>query len=424
MNPKSLYKNLPSAPGVYLMKNKGGEIIYVGKAGNLKRRVSSYFLRPHDRRIETLVSEIAAIEHQETDSALEALILEARLIKQYEPKYNIKDKDDKSFLYVEITRDEFPRVLLARGGKKGVSDARGGRYPRFGPFVSASSIRAALSIIRKIFPWSDHPSPVGYGVASHPTNLLGFNPNRLGRPCFNYQIGLCPGTCVGAITKKDYAKIIARLKLFFRGEKKKIIRDLEKEMRERSAAEEFEKSEMLKRKIFALQHIQDIALIGENETTSSRDNAFDAAEDTRIEGYDISNISGAAAVGAMVVFVNNKPVKSEYRLFNIKTIVKPNDTGMMKEVLERRLRNTWPLPHLILVDGGVGQITVARGACRKAGARIPIVGLAKGKSRKDNRFIGVVPDFTDEITLLRVRDEAHRFSRAHHTRLRSRNFWG
>lgn len=407
----NFYKNLPASPGVYSMKNAAGEIIYVGKAGNLKRRVSSYFLRPNNARIEALVSEIAAIGHRETDSALEALILEARLIKEYEPKYNIKEKDDKSFLFVEITRDPFPRVMLARG-------AASPEETRFGPFVSASSIRAALKIMRRIFPWSDHPMPTGYGKA----NLLKSDFNKLGKPCFNYQIGLCPGVCIGVITKKEYAKNIAHLKLFFKGQKKKIMRALEKEMRAASKAEEFEKAEMIKRKIFALQHIQDTALMSENEIASAQNESFGIAHHKRIEGYDISNISGTAAVGAMVVFVNNKPQKSEYRLFNIRTIFKPNDTGMMKEMLDRRLKNIWPLPHLVLVDGGRGQIAAARRALDKVGAHIPIVGLAKGENRKSNRFIGVTPHFTDKKTLMEVRDEAHRFSHAHHTRIRSRRF--
>lgn len=401
----NFYQNLPASPGVYSMKNAAGEIIYVGKAGNLKRRVSSYFLRPNNARIEALVSEIAAIGHRETDSALEALILEARLIKEYEPKYNIKEKDDKSFLYVEITRDPFPRALLVRG-------ASGQKETRFGPFVSASSIRAALKIIRRIFPWSDHPTPTGSGRA----HLLKSDFNRWGKPCFNYQIGLCPGVCMGVITKKEYAKNIAHLKLFFKGQKKKIIRALEKEMRAASSAEEFEKAERVKRKIVALQHIQDTALMSENEMATARE------EVKRIEGYDISNISGTAAVGAMVVFVNNKPQKSEYRLFNIRTICKPNDTGMMQEVLDRRLKNIWPLPHLVLVDGGRGQIAAARRALDKAGMHIPIVGLAKGENRKNNRLIGVTPNFTDKKTLMAIRDEAHRFSHAHHMRIRSRRF--
>src|SRR3989344_3852452 len=148
-----LYKKFPDSPGVYLMKNAHAEVIYVGKAGNLKRRVSSYFQKAHDWKTEKLVSEIKKIDYKKTDSALEALILEAKLIKKYQPKFNVRDKDDKSFLYVEITDDKFPRVVLTRG-KELQKDFKGTRY---GPFISTSSIREGLRIIRKIFPYSLHP---------------------------------------------------------------------------------------------------------------------------------------------------------------------------------------------------------------------------------------------------------------------------
>ena len=149
MGKDNLYKNLPKSPGVYIMKNIKGEILYIGKAGNLRRRVSSYFLRIHDARIEKLVSDIRKIEYKKTDTALEALILEAALIKKHKPPFNIREKDGTSFLYVEITDETFPRVLLVRG-----KSSAGGL--RFGPFTSAGSIREALRILRRIFPWSIH----------------------------------------------------------------------------------------------------------------------------------------------------------------------------------------------------------------------------------------------------------------------------
>ena len=198
------YKKLPDSPGVYLMKGKKGKLLYIGKAGNLRRRVSSYFLRPHDARISQMVSDIKTIDFLETDNALEALILEAKLIKDKKPPYNIKDKDDKSFLFIEITDEEFPRVLLVRG--KSLSAGK-----RYGPFTSASSAREAIRILRKIFPWSTHPeSKIG----------------SYKKPCFEYEIGLCPGTCVGAISKKDYMKNIKGLKMFLSGQKNKLINSL------------------------------------------------------------------------------------------------------------------------------------------------------------------------------------------------------
>jgi excinuclease ABC subunit C len=175
-----LYKNLPDTPGVYLMRDRNGILLYVGKAGNLRRRVSSYFLRPHDRRIEQLVSHIATIDTESTDTAIEALIREAELIKEHEPPFNIKDKDNKSFLYVEISKEPFARIVLARGRDIGKESYRVAK--RYGPFTSASNLRDAMKVIRRIFPFSTHP-PEMVGTCK--------------RPCFDAEIGLCPGTCVG-----------------------------------------------------------------------------------------------------------------------------------------------------------------------------------------------------------------------------------
>ncbi len=421
---KSLYEGLPEAPGVYIMKSARGAILYVGKASNLRRRVSSYFTRPHDSRIESLVAEIASIGHEDTDTAIEALILESALIKRHMPPYNVREKDDKSFLYVVFTKDTFPRVLLVRG-----KDRAGDEKDIYGPFVAASSARAALRIMRRIFPFSDH---IQRKSGSKPFDAA------QGKPCFNCQIGLCPGTCVKAISRADYAKNIRNLKLFFRGEKKKIIRSLEADMKRYGKALQFEKAEAAKRKIFALQHIQDTALIGENAVEG-------AGDAMRIEGYDVSNISGTNPVGAMVVFSGTKPDKKEYRLFNIKGIMGPDDTGMMREMLERRLDNSpshpknsekdgvegddrigcggrWPLPQMILVDGGQGQANVAEAVLMARGISIPVVGIAKGADRKGNRFVGKIPEGVAEKTLIAVRDEAHRFSRAGHIRRRGKAF--
>lgn len=391
------YNSLPETPGVYIMKNKAREIIYVGKAVNLHRRVASYFMNSHDSRIEALVNEIDKIDYESTDSALEALILESKLIKKYEPKYNIKDKDGKSFLYVLITKEKFPRVMLVRGSEK----TNKGTY--FGPFTSASSIRKGLAIIRKIFPWADH------GMPKNPQSS---------KPCFNYQIGLCPGTCISAISNLDYAKNISNIKLFLEGKKKRIIGNLAREMKEESKAMEFEKAAYLRGKIFSLQHIHDTALIEENKIAR-----IGEYTPNRIEGYDVSNISGTSAVGAMVVFIDGIPKESEYRLFKIRTLEGPNDTGMIHEIIERRFKNNWPLSDLILIDGGVGQVNSARKAMQNLGFSVPVVGIAKGKDRKGNRFVGMVPEFTEKKILIAVRDEAHRFSRNYHIKTRSKNLW-
>ncbi len=378
------------------MKDAAGKILYIGKAVNVRRRVSSYFTRPHDARIEGLVREIKTIDFKKTDTGIEALILESELIKKHQPPFNIKEKDDKSFLYVEMTGERFPRIFLARG-----KDKPNGK--RYGPFTSASSIREALRIIRKIFPYATHPEPK--------------KPQT--RACFDYQIGLCPGTCIGAISRKDYLKNIKNIELFFGGKKERIIKNLEREMKTASKALDFERAGELKRQLFALQHIQDVAVISDDKIQNPNDKF---KKTTRIEGYDISNISGASAVGSMVVFTNNEPDKKEYRKFKIKTVFQPNDFGMLQEVLERRLKNNWPLPDLFLIDGGRGQVSAVRGILGKAGIKIPVIGIVKGPERKRNDIIGKIPSFTDLQTLIKVRDEAHRFAITYHKKVRSREF--
>lgn len=387
------YSRLPESPGVYIMKDGHSRILYIGKAGSLKRRVSSYFLRPHDHKTQKLVSEIKSIDYKKTDTALEALILEAKLIKKYEPPYNVREKDDKSFLFVEITEDKFPRVLLVRGK----TEAKG---ERFGPFTSASSIRQALRILRKIFPFNIHPA-----------DRIGKFP----RGCFDYEIGLCPGTCINAISRSDYLKNIRHIKLFFRGKKEKLLKTLKSEMRSASKKLEFEKAEKLRRQIFALQHIQDIAFITEPAHLEMPQLSI------RMEGYDISNISGTSAVGAMVVFMGGRPAKNEYRRFKVRTVAQSDDVGMLREVLARRFNNSWPLPDLILVDGGKPQVNVTYAVLDDFGLRIPVVGIAKGPKRKKNEFIGRIPFSASKKDLIRLRNEAHRFAISYHKKLRTKN---
>jgi len=403
---KKFLEKLPDSPGVYIMK-ASGRVLYVGKAGNLRRRIKSYFLRPHDVRIERLIAEAQNIDFEKTDTAIEALLREAELIKKLMPPYNVREKDDKSFLCVEITKEEFPRVLLVRG--KAPQEGR-----RYGPFTSATSVREVLRILRKIFPWSTHdPKKIG----------------KFARPCFDYEIGLCPGTCTGLADKKEYRRDIKNIRLIFEGKRRKIISSLEKEMRLAATSLRFEEATKIRRQIFALKHIRDAALIKEDEL------AAEGTQAMRIEGYDISNISGTSAVGSMVVFINGEPQKRDYRKFKIKTVIGQNlaraaggDTGMLKEILTRRFarfgkesEKSWPLPDLILIDGGVGQVNAAQEVLAEAGLKVPIIGMAKGPKRKKTEIIGSIPRGFDLRTLVRVRDEAHRFAVSYHKNLRSRN---
>jgi excinuclease ABC subunit C len=437
-------KKLPKSPGVYLMKNAEGEIIYVGKAASLRNRVASYFNRPHDFRIEKMVGEISDIDFRKTSTVIEALILEANLIKKYQPRYNVKEKDDKSFLYVAFSEETYARLMLLRGQeieKNQKSKIKNQKYISkikkiFGPYTSAASIRAALDILRKIFPFRDCPT----------------FPKR---PCLQYHLKRCGAPCVGLVGKTDYRKNIKNLILFFEGKKEKIIKNLKKEMAMASGQENFEKAARLRNQIFFLEHIQDVAIL----TANSEQLAINIKEKGinifgRIEGYDISNISGTSATGSMVVFENGKPNKNEYRKFKIKTISTSNDVAMLREVLSRRLRRIksheseirklknhnscfiihnskiWPLPDVILIDGGWGQINAVQEILAEHKIRIPIVGIAKGFDRKQDRLIydknnlelGRVAEEYKNI-LLQARDEAHRFAQNYHKFLRKKKFF-
>ncbi len=391
---QKFYKNLPDTPGVYLMRGKKNKLLYVGKAANLRRRVSSYFLRPQETRLEKLVVEIRKVEYRETVSALEALVLESQLIKKYQPPFNIKEKDNRSFLFVEITKEKFPRVRLVRGTELVAGE-------RFGPFVSAASIREALRLLRRIFPWHTHP-PETLGKAK--------------RPCLDAQIGLCPGICAGAIARPEYLKTIRHLKMVLGGKTSTLKKSLIQEMKLAAKTKKFELAGKFRRQLFALEHLQDSALIREEREGDT--SGF------RIEGYDISNISGESAVGSLVVFVGGEAKKSEYKKFRIKTVQGANDFAMLQEVLRRRLNHPeWPRPDLILVDGGVGQVSAVKEVFREKKINIPLVGLAKGSERKRNDLIGTLPKGVKLEVLIRVRDEAHRFAVAYHQKVRSRKMF-
>ena len=401
----NMHKTLPESSGVYLMKDSRGKILYIGKAANLRRRVSSYFLRPHDARIEKMVSLVARVDYKKTDSALEALILEAKLIKENKPPFNIREKDDKSFLYIEITDEKFPRVLLVRGK----SQKTPGGARRYGPFVSGGNIREALRILRRIFPFGIH--------LPQKQVLWGTSPFKKLRPCFEYELGLCPGTCVGAISERDYKSSLKNLVRFLNGEKKVVIGDLQKRMKTLSRNLEFEKAAKARSQIFALKHIQDTALISDDLKYVT----YNLKPKFRIEGYDISNISGIFATGSMVVFTDERPDRNQYRKFKISAVSGPNDTAMLKEVLSRRLRHReWPLPNLMLVDGGKAQVNAARAALDENGVSIPVLGIAKGPKRKKNEFIGRIPRWVSERVLIRIRNEAHRFAIKYHKKIRDR----
>lgn len=403
---------LPDSPGVYLMKDENGKIIYVGKATSLKRRVSSYFQRPHDARIQQMVSEIRSIDYIQKPTAIEALILEANLIKFHWPPFNIREKDNKSFLYLVVTNEDFPKPKLIRGTD--LEDDASKKYKAvFGPYTSGRSLRAALEIVRKIIPWST------------------CTPGQK-RACFYYHLKQCPGVCIGAVTKAEYAKVVKDFIRFFEGKVEDVLKSYKKQMQKLATEKKFEEAAALRDRIFALEHINDIAVMkreeddyeGKEVPAGLPVNIFG-----RIEGYDISHVSGTSMVSSMVVFENGAPAKSEYRKFHIRHGQGNNDVLSMQETLARRFRNSWKKPDLILIDGGLPQVNAARDIVhRQLKLHIPVIGIAKGpdRDRDDLVFHEKDPDvirlYSQYLPLLaRVRDEAHRFAITFHRKTRSRN---
>ncbi len=326
------------------------------------------------------------LKFQKTDTLLEAIILEANLIRKYWPKYNVKEKDNRSFLYIVITNDEFPRLLTIRARElEKYSVTEKSAKAVFGPYQSYHLLRSTLEIIRKIFPYTT------------------CKPGAT-RACFHYQIGLCPGVCIGQADKKEYAELIRNLILFFRGDKKRLLARLKKQNPEA---------------IRSLQHVSDVSLLSGSDNFMKQGGQFAVG---RIEGYDISHLSGKEAVGSMVVFENGEKDTSQYRLFKIKGEAR-DDLGMLREVLERRMAHKeWPMPDVFFIDGGLLQVKTARDTIARHQIFVPVVGLNKsGKhaasAAGEDKLVALNAKKTGKELLLgskklfqEVRNEAHRFA--------------
>jgi len=412
---------LPEDPGVYLFLNKKNQIIYVGKAKNLKKRVSSYFTQKDlGTKTTLLVSQIKSIKYVPVNSEIESLLLEANYIKKYTPKFNIKLTDGKSYPLIEIAiKDKCPKVLTARKieNKKSIY---------FGPYPNIKEMKMVLKLIRRIFPYES--------VRNHPKKV-----------CLYHHINLCP--CCEVFGDGEYKKNIKRIIKFLKGQTKNVISDLEKERNIESKKENYEEAEIIQQKIDAIKLITSPVYkpweyeLNPNLKSDIRISELDALEKaledngakteklTRIECFDISNIHGNQVTGSMVVFINGDPEKSEYKRFKVKSEVKgkPNDVQAMEEILKRRLRHDdWHNPNLIIVDGGKGQVSSATKALSESKKEIPVIGLAKRKETiitTDFREINLPKTNPGFYLLLRIRDEAHRFAVTYHRKLRSKEMF-
>lgn len=421
-------KKLPHKPGIYIYKDGGGEVLYVGKAIDLYHRVSSYFNghTTNSFKTEKLVENIKSVETIIVESEIEALVLEANLIKKFLPPYNIKLTDDKDYLYIKVTKDQYPQVVTAR--KKELKDA----FKYFGPFPSAGTVRQTLKKLRRIFPWCSNPPR--YDVETDTFYLK--------RPCFYYHLNLCPGACAGKITPSEYKKIINQLCKFLDGRGGELLEDLTREMMENSKALDFEKAQRIKKTIDGLSYLTqsnraEVYLENPNFLEQESLRAMEQLQKDlklselpeRIEGYDISNIQGHQSTGSMVVLTNGEIDKSQYRKFKIKITGKPNDYGMHAEMMRRRLNHIeeWPLPQLFIIDGGRGQVRASQEELLKRGINVPIYGLAKRMEwlYPPEGEVVKLPKRSLSLRLLqKLRDESHRFAITYHRKLRARNFLG
>lgn len=423
----SLPQSIPISPGVYFFL-QGKTPIYVGKAAHLKKRLSSYFRKNVAAKIVQLRNEATEIKWIQTDSEIKAFIKEAELIKKYLPKFNILLRDDKNYFYVGITKQEFPKVFLTH------QLDRAPKNIYIGPFTSGSALKLTLKLLRRVFPYCTCKSP-------HK------------RPCVNAQIGRCPGYCCLKIVPEEsrdaswrYAKNIKGLSACLSGGTRRVALLLKARMKDAAKRKAFEEAAVLRDQIAGLENIFKHKLILAKDKTLRAQNKFAgrwikiektiqalfhfSSPISRVEGYDISNISGTEAAGSLVVFVNGLPAKSEYRKFRVKTVHQISDVAMHKEVLRRRLAHAqWPLPEVILIDGGKPQLNAALQVFRGAHLqkRVCIAGLAK---RDEELYIegrnlpvrlATLPPDT-MFFFQRVRDESHRFAKAYHHKLREKAF--
>jgi len=399
-------KKLPDQPGVYFFLGKRKEILYIGRATSLRNRVSSYFSSDiREKRsplIEKMVVEAKTVECTETDSVLEAMIMETNLIRTHKPHYNTISKDDKSYNHLIITKEEYPRVLVVRGKDLTEKYTDNEIKYHFGPFPSGQLFKEALQIIRRLFKFYDTKKPIG----EEKSKVV------RGQIDFNRQIGLYPSNA----SKKDYNKTIRQIRLFFEGKKDVLIKELRVEMSAHAKGEKFEEAEIVKRKIFALEHIQDIALL-KDESRTYRDDRT-----ARIEAYDVAHLGGTDMVGVMTVVEGGEARKSEYRKFKINTQDKANDTGALKEILERRFNHPeWPTPSIVVVDGSTAQKNVAEKILKAHNLVLPVVAVVKDDRHRPVRILAnrqLREQYESAILLANA--EAHRFSINFHREKRTK----
>ncbi len=429
--PREKVRRFPTSPGVYLMKDAEARVIYVGKAVNLRNRASSYFTAAAevDRRTADLVPEIADIDFIETESEVDALLMEARLIKDIQPRYNSLLKDDKTFPYLQITtREDFPRVEFTRQ-----PESSGVRL--YGPFTSAGQLRGTIAVLQKIFRFRT----CSLDIDEQDERWRWF------RPCLLASINQCTAPCNLRVSREDYREDIRRLKLFLDGGRNSLLTEMEDAMKQASKEMKFEKAARIRDEIQSLKNLNlrgdleshaqpEVFYIDPKKGLNALVKALGLAETPRrIEGLDIAHLQGSETVASLVQFIDGLPFKPGYKRYKIQTVQGVDDFASMREVVTRRFRRLSDegdaFPDLLLVDGGKGQLNAVMETFQLLGIQPPVtISLAK---RDEEIF---VPGQSDPIKLSRhsfglrllqyVRDEAHRFAQHYHHMLRRKSTLG
>jgi excinuclease ABC subunit C len=423
--------HFPKTPGVYIMKDAGGLVLYVGKAKDLRARVGSYFLDSADLlntrgpEIARMVCMVADIDFLDCETEVDALLKEARLIKDIQPPHNAQLKDDKTFPYLEITTgDDFPGVFVTRTPRQ-----KGSKL--YGPFASAGAIRDALNALQKVFKFRTCELNI----------IEGDDSRRFFRPCLLHAINQCTAPCAALVSKEDYRKDIDRLKNFLKSKRSTLVRQMQKEMEAAATALRFEEAATLRDRIKAIESLSLSGDVHEDrqvevfyvDPARGLDRLADALgleqRPRSIEGIDIANLQGEESVGSLVCFIDGRPFKPGYKRFQIKTVQGQDDYAMIREVIQRRYRHASSgeelYPDVILIDGGLGQLHAAQEAFSEMDLRPPmVISLAKKEElvfiQSKSAPVKMARN-NDALRLLqRVRDEAHRFAQHYHHILRSK----
>jgi len=421
---------IPHTPGIYLMRTSSGEIIYIGKAIDLAKRVRSYFTKKVNTPLPsvTFLSNVKVVDYIIAESERDALILENRLIKKLQPKYNVLWRDDKSYPHLKVTLDEdFPRVLLTRQIKKD-----GSKY--FGPYHNTGEIKKLLRWLGKTFNIRQCKIDFRYKNLPDGKRVQG---------CVYYHIQQCRGPCLGKVAPEEYRKNIDKLLMFLEGKYTDLIRILEKEMHKASGKLLFEDAKIARDNIRAIDRMfekisfreanQD-DIVGHIKITRALSQIKDCLGlpkvPVTIEAFDVSNIYGKESTGSMVRFYKGEPDKNNYRKYKIKTVSGIDDYSMIREIVERRysrlIKENRKLPDFILIDGGRGHLESARGVLEKLKLKhLPVASLAKSEETIfiDDKQINLPQDSPALLLLEHIRDESHRFALKYH-RERRKKVWG